>query len=134
MWYNRHFIVFIGIISVVALVNFFVLLTIIYSCSGLKKERRRSIDHTIAEFERKVNDRRNIITSLGSTSSARSSPMLVNDGRDSFMQQNHQQRQPSIMQDYNNNNNNNINHSKRNLSTFQMSNRSSRAGTKAYLV
>lgn len=124
-WYQRHFILFMGIISAVALVHFFVLLTIIYSCTELKRKRSESIDHHIAEFERKVNDRRNIITEV-SSSSTRSSPMLSNAGRDSFMQQ-HQQR-PTSMQDYNN-------IKQRNLSTFQTaSNRSSNRGTKAYLV
>ena len=82
LWYQWHYLVFIGIVSVVALVYFFVLLTIIFSCTNLKRERRKTIDQHIAEFERKVNDRRSIMnTNTTSTSSLspRSSPVNIPD-------------------------------------------------------
>lgn len=116
VWYNWHYILFIGISSIVALVNFFVLLTIIYSCTNLKRVRQRSIDQHIAEFERKVNDRRNILTVAASSSSTRSSPLPLDDAPDSI---------PAF--EYNNSNGN----KPRNMSTFRTS---YRGGNKAYLV
>lgn len=117
-WYRQHYILFLGIISVVALVHFFVLLSIIYSCTNIKRQLKESIDQHMAEFERKVNDRRSIIAVASSNGS---SPVP-----ESFI------RQPSL--EYNN--------KPRNLATFRSGggnggsslNRVDYRGQKAYLV
>lgn len=121
LWYEWHYLWFLAMLAVVALVNFFVLLTIICSCTNLKRKRRDNIDQHMAEFERKVNDRRAIVAAASSSISTRSSPIPAEDGRESLARE--------------------FNNSKlrrNNLSTFQSSTTRDRidfqGGSKAYLV
>lgn len=121
-WYQGYYLIFLGMSSTLALVNFFVLLTVINSCTNLKRQRRDSIEHHIAEFERKVNHRRNILPAAGSSTRSSPIPQDEDGGRDS---------EPPIEL-------NNAIMNPRNISTFRNStnsrNRIDYKGSKSYLV
>lgn len=138
LWYHRQYLIFLGMCAAVTVVNFFVLLSILFSCTHLKRQRQGSIDRHIAEFERKVNDRRKIVTMAtrspsSFSSSTRSSP-IPDDGRSSMPPP-----PPQPVSDYQQSSSKQRRTSNNNLSTFRATTNSAnridyRGGTKAYLV